>query len=344
MTNYVNEILEDVLKKLHPGDDVIMTARKRRDEVLTASARYSGCLRTYWSGSLAHRTANFDTDADCGIVLDRRAYLSLGPDGEGEGPSEVINDVRAFLREQLKPEHPDIAFRVTKRAIRVTYGEPLSDGTDPQVDLIVALTRKDPQPGLWIPNIEKAGWDASHPECHTRLLTAEPRTLRQNRARIIRLAKGENVEYSEKAICSFNIEALALGSVEAGKSLGIALAELFEYGADDLEAHETLDPAGVSPPIKTLLKRSIAVKRWTRAGRLVREALANAEDECAVRTSLSQLFPSRVEACPVSDSEMRTSLESGGKLFTVAGFPALSKDRERQRDTRAYGGDRLGAC
>jgi hypothetical protein len=36
-----------------------------------------------------------------------------------------------------------MAFRLSKQAIRVTYKEPLADGTDPTVDLIVALTRKD---------------------------------------------------------------------------------------------------------------------------------------------------------------------------------------------------------
>ena len=81
-------------------------------------------------------------DADCGLVLDRRSYPSLGPDGEGVGPLEIVEEVRAFLRKEMKIEHPDIVFYITKRAIKITFNEPLADGTDPTVELIVALTRK----------------------------------------------------------------------------------------------------------------------------------------------------------------------------------------------------------
>ena len=340
---YTNQVLEDVLRQLHPGDGVIAAARERRDEVLAVASTYDGCLRTYWSGSIAHRTANFDTDADCGMVLDRRTYPELGPDGEGEGSCETVEDVRQFLRDRLKPDHPDIAFRVTKRAIQITYHELLPDGTDPQVDLIVALTRKAPQRGLWIPNTEQDDWDASHPECHTDLLTAEPRALRQKRSRVIRLAKGENGEYTEKALCSFNLEALALESVEEGSGLGVALAELFEYGADDLDQRLTPDPADVSPPIKTLIEQTKAARRLGRAARLVREALDDDDDECAVRDALAKLFPTYVERCATSDKDMRASLRRGGADFTPAGFPALGRTRERQRPTRAYGDERLDA-
>lgn len=336
---HTNRILEDVLRQLHPGDAIIALARERRDEVLAVASKYKGCLRTYWSGSIAHRTANFDTDADCGMVLDRRTYPELGPDGEGEGPCETVEDVRQFLREQLRPDHPDITFRVTKRAIQITYHEPLPDGTDPQVDLIVALTRKAPQRGLWIPNTERDDWDPSHPECHTDLLTAEPRALRQKRARVIRLAKGENGEYAQKALCSFNLEALALESVKDGSGLGVALAELFEYGADDLDRRLTPDPADVSPPIKTLIERKQAARRLGRAARLVREALDDDDDECAVRDALAKLFPTHVERCAVSDEDMRASLRRGGLDFTPAGFAALGRTGERQRPTRAYGED-----
>ena len=336
---HTNQILEDVLRQLHPGDEVIAAARERRDEVLAVASKYKGCLRTYWSGSIAHRTANFDTDADCGMVLDRRTYPVLGPDGEGKGPNDTVEDVRQFLRERLKPDHPDIAFRVTKRAIQITYHEPLPDGTDPQVDLIVTLTRKAPQRGLWIPNTELDDWDASHPECHTDLLTAEPRALRQKRARVIRLAKGENGERSEKALCSFNLEALALESVEEGSGLGVTLAEFFEYGAADLEQRLTPDPADVSPPIKTLIERTKAARRLDRAARLVREALDNDDDECAVRDALAKLFPTYVVQCTPSDKDMRAALQRGGTDFTPAGLLALGQTRERQRTTRAYGED-----
>ena len=340
--SYTKEFLDDALSRLDPGGAVITTANDRRNEVLDVMADFRGHLRGYASGSIAHRTANFDTDADCGAVLDRRSYVSLGPDGGGEGPREIVEEARAFLRDGLKPVYPDIRFRVTKRAIQITHNEPLSDGTDPQVDLIVALTRKE-APGLWIPNTEADRWDPSHPECHTSLLTAEPKALRQKRARVVRLAKGENGEHGEKALCSFNLEALALLYVEEGTGLAVALAQFFEDGADDLARHLTPDPAGVSPPIKTLIDRHTAVRRLRRAGELVREALDNDSDECAVRAALSKVFPTYVEACVPSDRGMRESLKRGGSAFTSAGFAASARSPEpRQRSTRAYGDGRHG--
>lgn len=158
-------ILDDILRDTVPGGEILEAVRERRDNVLGTAISYSGALRTYTSGSVAHRTANDDTDADCGVVLDRRHYPNLGPDGGNEGPAEIVEALRTHLREELKADHPDIAFRLSKRAIRATLNEPLSDGTDPTVDLILALTRKEG--ALWIPNLERPGWDASDPECHT---------------------------------------------------------------------------------------------------------------------------------------------------------------------------------
>ena len=94
--------LNDVHAELAPSDDTLAAARSRRDEVLAEARSYSGALRIYISGSIAHRTANQDTDADCGVVLDRRSYPRLGPDGEREGPNQIVEDVRELLRERLK--------------------------------------------------------------------------------------------------------------------------------------------------------------------------------------------------------------------------------------------------
>ena len=168
----------------------------------------------------------------------------LGPDGEGEGPNQTVEDVRESLLDQLKEDWPDIRFRVTKRAIKVSFNEPLHDGTDPSVDLIVALTRKGQ--GLWIPNNETKGWDASDPEYHTKVLTADPARLWRTRAKIIRLAKGWNSQYSRPGLCSFNIEALALCCIDKEHGVPDGLAEFFRFAASDLKKHLTPDPAGVS--------------------------------------------------------------------------------------------------
>ena len=87
--------LNDVHAELAPSDETLSAVRSRRDEVLAKAKDYPGNLRTYISGSIAHRTANHDTDADCGLVLDRRAYPNLGPDGEGEAPNQIVEAVRS---------------------------------------------------------------------------------------------------------------------------------------------------------------------------------------------------------------------------------------------------------
>jgi hypothetical protein len=281
-------ILDDVQRQIAPSDETLEAVRNRRDEVLSIVEPYPGALRTYTSGSIAHRTANDDTDADGGMVLDRRCYPELGPDGHGEDPADIVEDMRAFLRDALKEAHPNIAFRLSKRAIRVTYKEPLADGTDPTVDLIVALTRKDG--ALWIPNLERPGWDPSDPECHTQLMTAEPATLRRTRAKIVRLAKAWNKQYGQPGLCPFNITALALACITEGMSVASGLAEFFSYAAKDLSHQLTPDPADVSPPIKLLLDRDVVVSRLDRASKRIEEALGRDDDEAAVREALSKLY------------------------------------------------------
>ena len=91
-------ILEEILRDTAPGDEILDAVRERQSEVLGTAGRYPGALRTYTSGSVAHRTANDDTDADGGTVLDRRSYPNLGPDGGNESPGEYLAlAVRPFL-------------------------------------------------------------------------------------------------------------------------------------------------------------------------------------------------------------------------------------------------------
>jgi hypothetical protein len=91
--------------QLAPEDTVIKEARERRDTSKAAGESFPGALRSYNSGSLAHGTANCPVhqrdkglDADCGVVLDRRAYPTLGPDGgcpEFRGTSVAAGDHQA---------------------------------------------------------------------------------------------------------------------------------------------------------------------------------------------------------------------------------------------------------
>ena len=196
----IDAMLQEVDARLRLSPNLLSAARARQKRVQAVAASFTGWLRNYEAGSLAHGTPIFTpiftADADCGMVLDRRSYPRLGPDGEGEGPSAILEEVRTHVLEALRPDYPSIRFRITKRAIKITFHDPLADGSDPTVDLIVALTRKDAE-GLWIPNTEQERWDPSHPERHTELLADPSDPLREARALAIRLAKGENVSYRD---------------------------------------------------------------------------------------------------------------------------------------------------
>src|ERR1019366_10622991 len=104
-------------------------------------------------------------------------------------------------------------------------------------------------------------WDPSDPEKHTALLTADPKSLRVTRARIIRLVKCWNQQFSKPGMCSFNIGALALMSSVEGVGVAPGLLAFFEYSAIDLVKHLTPDPAGVSNAIKINIDRDVLVSR-----------------------------------------------------------------------------------
>ena len=333
--------LNDVHAELAPSDATLSAARSRRDDVLKAARKYPGTLRTYISGSIAHRTANHDTDADCGVVLDRRSYPELGPDGEGEGPKDIVEDVRGFLREELKDDHPDIRFRVTKRAIKISFNEPLEDETDPSVDLIVALTRKGQ--GLWIPNNETGSWDPSDPEYHTKVLTADPAGLRRVRARIIRLGKGWNTQYGQPGLCSFNIEALALTCIGEEHGVPDGLAEFFRFAAKDLKRHLTPDRAGVSKPIKLLEDRNIVVGRLEKAAKSMQTALDNDDDPEALQEAMASLYWKYVDPPGGSNSKaaVASALRGGNTPLSVsAGVLNLgASPGPALKRTRSYGSE-----
>ena len=334
-------ILKEVLQDTSPSEETMELVRERRDKVLRVAGRYPGALRTYQSGSVAHRTPNGDTDADGGIVLDRRSYPNLGPDGAGEGPAEIVEDIRSYLRTELKDDHPDIAFYVSKRAIRVTFHEPLPDGTDPTVDLIVALTRK--AGAIWIPNLERSRWDVSDPERHTSLMTAEPATL--PRAKVIRLAKAWNKQSSRPGLSSFNITALALTCVAPGMGIANGLREFFHYAAGDLKKHLTPDPAGVSPSIKLLADRGIVVGRLERAANKMDDALDHDDDEDRVREALASLFGQYVAPPSGSSSKAAyaSALRQGNSGVSVAGGLTLgTRAGVPIKSSRSHGGVHLG--
>lgn len=337
--NHIDDILVDIQKKIAPSDETLEAVRSRRDEVMSIASHYTGALRTYMAGSIAHRTANDDTDADCGVVLDRRSYHELGPDGDGGPPNEIVESVRSFIRDELKERHPNVTFRLTKRAIKVTYNEPLPNGSDPSVDLIVALTRA--AGALWIPNLERKRWDASDPEYHTQLLTAEPAGLRRLRAKVIRLAKAWNKQYSQPGLCSFNIAALALVAVKEEVGVADGLAAFFKYAASDLAKRQTPDPSGVSAPIKTLIEREVITGRLGKTAETFKAALKS-DNENDARDALASAYWIYVEPSPGSSSKaaLAKALREGNSAVKIVsgGFSIAGSGGIALKTTRAYGG------
>jgi hypothetical protein len=85
--SYTLEMLDVIRSQIAPEDVALKEARERRDATRDVADKFGSTNRSFASGSLAHRTANCPVhqrdvglDADCGIVLDRRAYPTLGPD------------------------------------------------------------------------------------------------------------------------------------------------------------------------------------------------------------------------------------------------------------------------
>jgi len=338
---FTTKHLNEVRKKIAPADETLSAARSRRKEVLDSVKGYHGRLRDYSSGSIGHGTANDDTDADCGMVLDRRTYPELGPDGDDVGPEDVLEDVRKTIREALKPKYPTLTTRLSKRAIVVKFGEPLGpndDSPDPSVDLIVALTRKDAE-GLWIPNRFDKSWDPSHPERHTQLLIDPPEAVRRLRAQTIRLVKAQIRQYNSPGVCSFNAEALALECINREISLGLAVTEWFEYASKELKKADTKDPAGISKPIKLLLDRDVVVERLENVAHHMRTAIDHDDDEDAVVEELAIVFWKYVQK-PVgatSKASFASALREGNRGFNRAGVFAPTVGASTLKTVSSYG-------
>jgi hypothetical protein len=300
----VLDILDnEVRKKIAADDKVLKAARTRRDLVAESAMEIAGSLRWFGSGSVAHAMLNKPvSDADSGLVLDRRSYPTLGPDGDNDGPDDVIEELCEIVRPKVQEKYPKATVGKSRRGLVVEFNEPVTIEEDPSVDLIVTLTRKDGD-GLWIPDreakAEKDKWTPSHPEKHTDLFTGGEKDVRTLRARVARLAKAWNKQWEEgdRALSSFNIAAFAWEYVDDGSvPLDEALAGWFRYARDELDKAETEDPAGVSDAIRLLLSKSEVVKRFGAAADDMDEALANEDDEEKVREALSRVYLDYIDA------------------------------------------------
>lgn len=282
--------LEDVEKKVNADDEELKEARLRRRETLRICREFGGVLGTYVSGSVAMGVAvNPVVDADGGMILDRRSYPDLGPDGGGATPSEVVAQLHNFVGPKIRETWPKATVHNMKRGVTVRMHAPMPSGADPFVDVVVAMNRRD-QVGLWIPNLVAKRWDASDPQRHVELMNSGTRALRRTRARVVRLAKAWNKQYSEPAICSFNLVALALESIRASMPIDDALLCFFDHASTSLSRHLTEDPAGVSGPIKLEKRKDIAVSRLAAARNHLAAAIAAGDDKGTVAAELHQVF------------------------------------------------------
>lgn len=340
--DYVGEILTDVRKQIAVDDDVLSETKARRNLVKRVARRFEGALKTFDSGSVAHGTVNKPvSDADCGVVLDRRTYPELGPNGEDEPPNEIVEEMAEFVIEGVLEEYPSAEQDVGKRSIVITFNEPLEDESaevedqDPSVDLIVALTKAEGD-GRWIPNTEARRWDASDPEKHTELLNGPTLSDRVHRARVIRLAKAAVKQDDVPVVSSFNVEALALEHADSDDTIAESLRDVFLDGADDLELGDTADPAGVSDPIKLPdgISRSEAVARLREFGEALETAIENRGDEERVRTELARIFPDYVEVQPSGKKALASALIAGDSVKVGSVLGAGGSGLKR---TAAYG-------
>jgi hypothetical protein len=332
--DYAGQVLTDVRGQIAVDDDVLSETRARRNLVKRRARGFPGALKTFDSGSVAHGTVNKPvSDADCGVVLDRRTYPELGPDGDDVPPNDIVREMAEHVIARLREDYLDSTYEITKRAILIEFHEPLGDEQDPSVDLIVALTRAEGD-GRWIPNTEGEDWDASDPEEHTRLLNGPETSTRVHRARVIRLAKAAVKQDATPVVSSFNLEALVLDHVDAEGTVAESLRDLLLDGADALEDGLTDDPAGVSDPIKLPdgVSHSTAVARLREFGGAVSRAV-EAESLEEAEEALSDVYPDYVEAGAGARS-LGDALRRQKRAQMGAAFGAGAADLKQ---SRAYG-------
>jgi hypothetical protein len=331
-----NAVIDSIRRHVAVRDEILRAAKERRDLVRDLAQKHPAARSGYNSGSVAHGTANAPlNDTDCGVVLDRRKYWSYGPDGDGRPPAAMLESFRDWILPQLREFYRNATCEITKRALLFEFHQPLTfEGgivVDPSVDLIIGLDRRD-APGLWIPNTERPGWDPSDPQRHTELFVDTAQDLRVHRARVIRLAKvAIKNDGKHKAMCSFNIEALALELITETDPIAQALARFLIQASAEIAAALTNDPAGVSGPIKLPdgVTQDYAAQRLEQIGTIV-HASVEAQSEPEARRILEDVFGPQIEemreqeAKPI-DARMRRGRSAiGAPLLSTSYRPGRS--------------------
>jgi hypothetical protein len=141
-----DDVISDVREQIDASDAPLAEARARLALVKGIAGGFPGALRTYSSGSIAHHTMIAPvTDGDGGVVLDRRSYPQLGPDGDGEEPRVVTEKLCALLGPEIRQRYPNARCGTSKRGPKIRFGEPVED-QDPTVDLAQRPAGQDRSP------------------------------------------------------------------------------------------------------------------------------------------------------------------------------------------------------
>jgi hypothetical protein len=331
-------IINHIREQIAETPERLGEARARRDVVRAAGESFPGALRSAGTGSVATALVNAPVDdADSVLVLNRRSYSNLGPDGDGDLPAEIVGQIQAHIAPLVRETYPNAATCEMKRGLIVRFRERF-DGVDPTVDFVIALTRAD-GPGLWIPNMDAGRWDLSDPECHVKLFNSGSAELRRTRAQATRVAKAWNKQYGEPALSSFNVAALGLEAITEAMVLDEAVAVLFEHAVASLSVRRTDDPAGVSGPIKLLKPKAIVLNRLTDAATKVRSAIESS-DEDEVADLLASVFWKYVSGPAGGTAALIGGLRSGNTGVGTASGLLVAGAGAGLKSTRSFGGHR----
>jgi hypothetical protein len=334
----LDDLLNEVRTQIEARPEALTEARTRLQLVRNSASSFYGALRTYPSGSLAVHTMNEPvTDGDGGLVLNRNYYPSLGPDGAGEAPGDVVDDLLDHLRPRIRVTYPNATMHTSKRGPKIYFGQPV-DGDDPTVDLVVAMNRKEGA-GIWIPNLEKGTWEPSDPEKHVALLNGDLPGFRSTRRKIIRLAKAWNKQYTNPGASSFEISVWAYEFVEPGQGVARGLWALFDKAAARLEAGApTKDSAGVSPNLKLLIDATTMATRLRKAADQMAKAVAS-EDEDEIREAMSIVFNKYINAPATSALKAAATLLRTNRTVAASAL-GVGVAATTGAAYRAYGGRR----
>jgi predicted nucleotidyltransferase len=320
----LEQLLDHARHRIEVTAEELAEAKRRRELIADALREAFPGSGVYFNGSVAHGDALTPlTDIDVGVVI-AEAMHTHGPGKKG--PRELMTRAAAAIRDALKGEYPKLTVQVEgcKRAVLVRFGDPVHPGEkDFTADVICAVDNLT-GPGLYIP--KGHGWSRSHPEAHTAIVLDAIDTTEVSFARVVRLLKHWN-RRNGKPLCSWNIKALALGSITAPTTQLAGVSAWFTYAVDQLELGETADPTRVAEkPIKLNAPRTEVVTALRHAGKRLAEAIAMehagylllAQDELATLFNDEQMLP-RPDQDAVAAEEARRIRETRRTTGAVTG-------------------------